>query len=61
MYSSETWTLSVQEKRKVEGFEVIYLRKICRIRRNERRGNSLMRICGWELNIKEIMEPIVFK
>ena len=33
VYSSETWSLSAQDGRKIEVFEMICLRKICGIRR----------------------------
>ena len=43
VYGPETWTLSVQEKRKYEVFEIMYLRNIYGIRRSERMINSLIK------------------
>ena len=43
VYSSEMWSLSVQEKRKLEVCEMLCLRNIQEIKRSKRVRNSLIR------------------
>ena len=53
-YSSETWSINAQERRKTEVFEMMCLRKMCDIRRMDRVRNSLIRKrCGCELSVLE--------
>ena len=48
VYGSETWSLSAQERRKIEVFEMMCLRNICGLRRVNRVRNALIRErCGW--------------
>ena len=47
IYGSETWSLIAQDRRKIEVFEMIYLRNISGIRRVDRVRNSVIRVrCG---------------
>ena len=43
VYDSETWSLSVQERRKIEVFEMMCLRNIYGIRRVDRVRNAIIR------------------
>ena len=43
VYGSETWSLSAQERRKIEVFEMMCLRNICGIRRVDRVRNAIIR------------------
>ena len=62
VYGSETWSLSAQEKRKIEAFEMMCLRKVCGIRRVDRVRNSLIRErCGFGLSVLERIERNVLK
>ena len=62
VYDSEMWTLSTQERRKIEVFELMCLRNICFIRRADRVRNSLMRErCACELSVLERIERNVLK
>ena len=46
VYGSETWSLSAQERRKIELFEMMCLRNICGIRRVDRMRNTIIRERG---------------
>ena len=43
VYGWETWSLSAQERRKIEVFEMMCLRNICGIRRGDRVRNAIIR------------------
>ena len=43
MYGSETWTVNLKGKRKVEVFDMMYLKNICGVRRSDRVRKSLIR------------------
>ena len=54
VYSSETWSLSVQERRKIEVFEIMCLKNICVISRGGRVRNAIIRErYGCELSVLE--------
>ena len=62
VYGSETWSLSAQEKRNIEEFEMMCLRHICGIRRVDRvRNASIRENCGCELSVLERIERNVLK
>ena len=62
VYGSETWSLSEQEKRKIEVFEMMCLGNICGIRRVDRVRNTIIRErCGCELSVLERIERNVLK
>ena len=62
VYGSETWSLSAQERRKIEVFEMMCLRNICGIRRVDRVRNTIIRErCGCELSVLERIERNVLK
>ena len=62
IYDSETWSLSTQERRKIEIFEMTCLRNICGIGRADRLRNSLItERYGCELSVLEIKERKVLK
>ena len=43
VYGSEIWSLSAQERRKIEVFEMVCLRNICGIRRVDRVRDAIIR------------------
>ena len=62
VYASETWSLSAQEKRNIEVFEMMCLRHICGIRRVDRvRNASIRERCRCELSVLERIERNVLK
>ena len=62
VYGLETWSLSTQERRKVEVFEMMCFRNICGIRRVDRVRNATMRErCGCELSVLEQLERSMLK
>ena len=58
VYGSEAWSLSAQERREIEVFEV---RNICDIRRVDRGRNAIRERCGCELSVLERIERNVLK
>ena len=47
VYGSETWSLSAQERRDIEVFEMVCLKNVCDIRRVGRLRNTVTRErCG---------------
>ena len=57
VYGSETWSLSAQERIKMEVLEMMCLRNICGIRRLDRGRNAIIRErCGCELSVLERIE-----
>ena len=62
VYGSETWSLSAQERRKIQVFEMMCLRNICGIRRVNRVRNAIIReMRGCELNVLERIGRNVLK
>ena len=62
VYGSEMRSLSAQEGRKTELFEMMCLRNICGIRRIDRVRNAIIReMCGRELNVLERIEKNALK
>ena len=62
VYGSEKWSLSVQQRRKLEVFEKMCLRSICGIRRVNRMKNLQMRKRFWcELSVLERVERNILK
>ena len=62
VYGSETWSLSAQERRKIELFEMTCLKNICGIRREDRVRNAIIRErCGCELYVLERIKRSVLK
>ena len=62
VYGSETLSLSAQDWRKIEVFEMMCLRNICGVRRVDRVRNAIIRKrCGCELNALERIERNVLK
>ena len=61
VYASETWSLSAQEKRNIEVFEMC-LKHIYGIRRVDSARNAIIRErCGCELSVRERIERNVLK
>ena len=62
VYGSEAWSLSAQERRKIEAFEMMCLRNICGIRRVDSVRNEIIRErCGCELSVLKRIERNVLK
>ena len=62
VYGSETWSLSAQERRKIEVFEMMCLRNICSISAEDRVRNTIIRErCGCEFSVLERIERNVLK
>ena len=62
VYASKTWSLSAQEKRKIEVFEMMSLRNICGIRRVDRVRNAIIKErCGCEFSVLERIDRNVLR
>ena len=62
VYGSETWSLSAQERSRIEVFEMMCLRNICGLRRVGRVRNIIIRErCGCELSVLERIEKNMLK
>ena len=62
VYGSETWSLSEQERRNIEVFEMMCLRNICGLRKMDRVRNAIKREkFGCELSVKERIERKMLK
>ena len=62
VYVSETWSLSEQERRHIEVFEMMCLSNICGVRRVDRVRNAITRErCECELSVLERIERKVLK
>ena len=58
----KTWSLSAQERRKLEVFEMMCLRNLCGIRRVDRVRNAIIiERYGYELSVLERIERNVLK
>ena len=51
LYGSETWTLKVRERKRVEAVEVNCLRNICGLNRLDRVPNVEIRRCGKNVSV----------
>ena len=62
LYGSETWSLGAQERIKLKVVEMMCLRNICGIRREDRVRNAIIRNrYGCELSVQERIERNVLK